>query len=47
MTTILYGAEWVHAAAMAALLTLTLLRHHLFTRLAPARHRRRRTAPKV
>lgn len=47
MTTILYGTEWVHAAAITALLALTLLRHRLVTRLSPARQRRRRTAPKV
>ena len=48
MTAILYGTEWVHAAAMAALLALTLLRYRLVTRLAPARHQRRqRTASKI
>ena len=48
MTAILYGAEWVHAAAMAAFLALTLLRHRLVIRLAPARHQhRQRTASKI
>jgi hypothetical protein len=47
MTTILYGTEWVHVTAMAALVALTLLRHRLVIRLAPARHRRRQTAPRV
>ena len=47
MTAILYGTEWVHATAMAALLALTLLRNRLVIRLAPARQRRRRTAPRV
>jgi hypothetical protein len=41
MTIILYGTEWVHVAAMAALLALTLLRHRFVVRLAPARGRRR------
>ena len=47
MIAIPYGTEWVHATAMAALVALTLLHHRLVTRLAPARQRRRRTAPRV
>ena len=47
MTAILYGAEWVHAAALAALLALTLLHHRFLTRLTPARQCHRQTARKI